>query len=129
MDNQFNTLLRSYHDNFLQHKLTGNPSYQQSYTAAQEGLDKIIASLQSEVDSQSSQISEFYKSDVEEKMRETESQTRDTQRKIIKERDRIEAAKMRAQGLQVSASSTDMTSRYIAAGVLGAIALVLSFVR
>jgi hypothetical protein len=129
MDNQFNTLLRSYHDNFLQHKLTGNPSYQQSYTAAQEGLDKIIDSLQSEVDSQSSQISEFYKSDVEEKMRETESQTRDTQRKIIKERDRIEAAKMRAQGLQVSASSTDMTSRYIAAGVLGAIALVLSFVR
>jgi hypothetical protein len=61
MDTQFTTLTRSYHDNYLQYALTGNPTYQTAYENAKDGLDTIISSLQSEVDEQESTISNFYK--------------------------------------------------------------------
>ena len=125
MDTQFNTLVRSYHDNFLQYRLTGNPSYQSSYSAAEQGIQTILNSLQSQVESQKSQMSEFYKDDVEARMKELQSQSRDAQRKFVSERDQIEAAKLRSQTAPVVASSDPLMSRYIALGAIGLTTLVL----
>lgn len=106
MDNQFNTLTRSYYDNFLQYRLTGNPSYQQAYQSAQQGLDQIIAGLEQTNSEQKQNISGFYKDDVEGRLRELQSQTRDTQRKIVSENDQVIAAEMRSQGLSGESSTT-----------------------
>lgn len=106
MDNQFNTLTRSYYDNFLQYRLTGNQSYQQAYQSAQQGLDQILAGLEQQNAEQKQNISGFYKDDVEGRLRELQSQTRDTQRKIVSENDQVIAAEMRSQGLSETSSTT-----------------------
>ena len=106
MDNQFNTLTRSYHDNFLQFRLTGNPSYQQAYQSAQQGLDQIITSLQSQNTQQKQSISGYYNEDVEGRIRDLRSQTRDTQRKLVSENDQVVAAEMRSNALTSSSSNT-----------------------
>lgn len=106
MDSQFNTLTRSYHDNFLQYRLTGNPSYQQAYQSAQQGLDQIITSLQSQNAQQKQSISGYYNQDVEGRLRDLRSQTRDTQRKLVSENDQVIAAEMRSKALTSSSSNT-----------------------
>ena len=65
MDNQFTTLTKSYYDNFLEYKLTGNESSQKAYMSAEQGIESILDGLGVEVDSQSSAISNFYKSGVQ----------------------------------------------------------------
>ena len=125
MDTQFNTLVRSYHDNFLQYRITGNPSYQSSYSAAEQGIQNILNSLQTQVESQKSEMSEFYKDDVEEKLRKLQSDSRDAQRKYVSQGDQIEAAKLRSQTVPVIASSDPLMSRYIALGVIGVTVLAL----
>jgi hypothetical protein len=121
MDSQFNTLIRSYHDNFLQYKLTGNSGYQNSYKSAQQGIESILSSLRSEVQSQDSEISSFYNDDVEGKLREIKSQTRSAETALLSDKDKLEAAQLRG----TSESVESLHSRYIALGVLGAIAVVL----
>lgn len=106
MDSQFNTLTRSYHDNFLQYRLTGNQSYQQAYQSAQQGLDQIIAGLQSQNAQQKQSISGYYNQDVEGRLRDIRSQKRDTQRKLVSENDQVVAAEMRSQGLSRESSNT-----------------------
>jgi hypothetical protein len=115
MDNQFNTLTRSYYDNFLQYRLTGNPSYKQAYESAQQGLDQIVSSLQEQNTEQKKNISSFYGEDVEGRLRDTRSQTRDTQRKLVSENDQVVAAQMRSQA--VSSSPSSNTTYYILGGV------------
>lgn len=124
MDGQFNTLVRSYHDNFLQYKLTGNASYKQAYEGAQQGIDSILEALQKEVDSQRSKVSQFYAN--EDKIRQTQSDLRDAKRNVVTERDQLEGAKLRETG---SISSTSLQSRYIALAVLGVIALGITAMR
>lgn len=106
MDNQFNTLTRSYHDNFLQYKLTGNPSYKQAYESAQQGLDQIVQSLQQQNTDQKKSISNFYNEDVEGRLRDLRSQTRDTERKIVSENDQVIAAEMRSKAVSGESSNT-----------------------
>lgn len=125
MDTQFNTLVRSYHDNFLQYRLTGNPSYQSSYSAAEQGIQTILDSLQTQVQSQKSDMSEFYKEDVENRLKEVQSQSRDAQRKFVSERDQLEASKLRAQTVPTTSYSDPMTSRYLAVGIIGVTVLAL----
>lgn len=121
MDSQFNTLVRSYHDNFLQYRLTGNSSYQQSYQSAQQGIETILSNLESENSKQRKEMSDFYNEDVEGRLRNLQSQTRDTRRKIVSENDEVIAAEMRQQGY----SEPSMTNRYIVLGVMSVIALGL----
>ena len=64
MDSQFNTLIRSYHDNYLQYKLTGTDSYKNAYSSAQQGIETILSTLQDSVESQKVTISNFYKEDI-----------------------------------------------------------------
>lgn len=106
MDSQFNTLIRSYHDNFLQYKLTGNPSYKQAYESAQQGLDTIVSSLEQQNTEQKKSISSFYSEDVEGRIRDLRSQTRDTEHKLVSENDQVVAAEMRSKAVAPQPSNT-----------------------
>ena len=124
MDSQFNTLVRSYHDNFLQYRLTGNSSYQQSYQSAQQGIETILSSMEAENSQQRKEMSDFYNQDVEGRLRNLKSETRDTKRKIVSENDEVIAAEMRQQTLSTPIEPS-MTNRYIALGVMSVVALGL----
>ena len=130
MDGQFNTLVRSYHDNYIQYKLTGGQSYQNAYMSAQEGIQTILDSLQKQASDQQAQISDFYKSDVEGKIRDTQSDITKYQKKIVRTEDEIEAAKMRSETpLPSPPIQTPLMSQYIALSILGVLALGLMALR
>jgi hypothetical protein len=119
MDSQFNTLARSYHDNYLQYKTTGKSSYQTAYQSAQAGIDNIIKTLQDQVSAQKAEVSSFYKSGVEMKLKELQHENRLLQHGLGDERDQIVAAEMRSNPVQTF-SGPSMTNYYIAGGVLAA---------
>lgn len=125
MDSQFNSLLRSYSDNYVQFKVTGNATYQNGYSAAQQGLDSIISQLQTAVDAQKQQIGDFYKSGVEQKLVDLEQRNRFLQRGLVSERDEIVAAQMRAETPPPGALSIQ-TWQYVTLGALGIMAIGLS---
>lgn len=125
MDSQFTTLTRSYHDNYLQYAMTGSTSYQTAYEAAKEGLDNIISTLQSEVDSQNDTISNFYKSGTEGKLRDLKSQTTDAKRAIVSGHDELIAAQMRIVP-QSTPTATNYLPYYVTAGALTVAAIVLN---
>lgn len=126
MDGQFNTLVKSYHDNYIQYKLKGGQPDQNAYLSAEQGIKKILESLQEEVSAQTSEISNFYKSGIEEKLRDTQSDMKTYQRKIVKTDDEIEAAKMRAEvPPPLPSPQMPLISQYIALSILGVISLGL----
>ena len=118
MDSQFNSLIQSYSSNYVQYKVTGNPSYQNGYSAAQQGLDSIVGQLKEEIDSGKEQISAFYKSGVDQKITSLNMKNRKLQRGILTEKDDIAAATIRGQPTFMVSTSIS-TSQYIALGVLG----------
>jgi len=126
MDSQFTTLTRSYHDNYLQYSLTGNESYQTAYEAAKTGLDNIISSLESEVADQESVISNFYKSDVEGKMRDLKSGIMDTKRLGVSIQDQLTAAQIRQVPQTTAVIPTNYTPYYVTAGVLIVFSMLLN---
>jgi hypothetical protein len=129
MDSQFNSLVQSYSSNYVQYKVTGNPSYQNGYVAAQQGLDSIIGQLQDQVNSGKQQVADFYKSGVEQKITDLNLKNRKLQRGILTQKDDIEAAKIR--GEQPAPAPTPppvSTSQYVALGVLGLTMVVLMVV-
>jgi hypothetical protein len=120
MDSQFNSLVQSYSSNYVQYKVTGNPSYQSGYTSAQQGLDSILSQLQDQVNSGKQQIAAFYKSGVEQKITDLEMKNRKLQRGILTEKDDIAAAKIRGeQAAPPPVAAPVTTSQYVAIGVLG----------
>lgn len=128
MDKQFTTLTSSYYDNYLQYKLTGNSSYQNSYTSADEGIQTILSSLRDQVNTQNQQINDFYQADVEGKLRSLQSDIQSTQRTILKEKDAATAATMRSQSSSSSFGSIPQ-SYYISIGSLTAIVVLLLALR
>ena len=126
MDKQFTTLTSSYYDNYLQYKITGNPSYQNSYMSADQGIQSILSSLQDQVNTQNQQISAFYNADVEGKLRSLQSDIRSTQRNILKESDEATAASMR---VTPTSFGSIPTSYYISVGSLTAIVFLLLALR
>ena len=128
MDKQFTTLTSSYYDNYLQYKLTGNSSYQNSYMSADEGIQSILSNLQDQINAQNQQINSFYQSDVEGKLRSLHSDIQSAQRTIIKEKDSATAASMRTQSSSSNFGSIPQ-SYYISIGSLTAIALLLLALR
>lgn len=123
MDSQFNSLVQSYSSNYVQYKVTGNNSYQNGYTSAQQGLDTIIGQLQAEVNSGKQKISNFYKSGIEQKITDLNLKNRKLQRGILTEKDDIVAAKIRGEPPPTSPPVS--TSQYVAIGVLGITMVVL----
>lgn len=124
MDNQFNTLMRSYHDNYLQFKLTGDQKYQKAYESAKEGLDSILRAKKTEVDSDSQKIQNTLGTDAENKMKDVKSQSIHLVRGLSKEKDEEVAAEMRTQS---SPPIQSTTIQYVAIGVLLATIVGLSF--
>jgi hypothetical protein len=127
MDSQFNTLARSYHDNFLEYKLTGNPSYQQAYQSAQKDLDRIVSTMSDENSKQKKDISDFYNQDLEGKIRDARYKRKDAQRKITLENDQVISAEMRSSGGTAEiVDKPDMTNRWITLGSMTLIAILLT---
>jgi hypothetical protein len=127
MDSQFNSLIQSYNSNYVQYKITGNPSYQTGYVSAQEGLDSIISQLQEQVNTEKTDISNFYKSGVEETLNSLQQKNRKLQRGIVMEKDDIVAEKIRNEQPAPSPSPPLITTnQYIMLGVLAATILGLT---
>lgn len=126
MDSQFTTLTRSYHDNFLQYATTGGSAYKTAYEAAKDGLDNIISSVQSEVDSQDETISNFYKTGTEGKLRDLHSQTINAKRNVVTGHDDLVTAKMRQVPQAITVVSANYTPYYVTAGALTLAIIVLN---
>jgi hypothetical protein len=122
MNNQFNTLIQSYHDNFLQYKITGNSSYQSAYQSAQQTIDGIINNLESQNTEQRQKISSFYDENHEEKLREIAADERNAQRRVIEEHDKLTASEMR--NVELTPPSTNYL--YYITGALIVMALMIS---
>lgn len=126
-DSQFTTLARSLRDNYLQYKMTGSKSAESAFASAGKGIETILADLQTSVDAQKAEISSFYKTDTETALKTLEAESRSLQHGIVEQKDRLTAAQMR-QSQTPSAPTTDLTSRYIAAGVLVGATLLLALI-
>jgi hypothetical protein len=125
MDSQFNTLLRSYSDNYIQFKVTGAPKFQQGYTAAQQGIESILSQMKTMVDAQKQQMSEFYKSGIEQKVTELNQRNRFLQRGLVSESDEVTAAHMRSDTSSIQLPAIQ-TWQYVTIGILGVTAIALS---
>jgi hypothetical protein len=128
MDKQFNTLKQSYYDNYLQYKITGNPSYQNSYTAAEQGIQTILSELTSQINARQSDISNFYSKSTEDKLRQLQSDTKFAQQKVISEKDEVTASNMRQSSSSI-APPPSLKNYYIAVGSLGVIMVGLMMIR
>jgi hypothetical protein len=128
MDTQFNTLKQSYYDNFLQYRITGNPSYQNSYLAAQQGIQSILSQLTDQVNSSQGSISNFYNQATQDKLHQLQSDTKFAQQEIISEGDQITAATMRQQQNSIVPPAS-LNNYYIAIGALGITVVGLMMLR
>jgi hypothetical protein len=126
MDNQFNTLMRSYHDNYLQFKLTGNTKYQIAYEAAEQGLDAIVLAKNQEVQSDAQNIQSTLGADSENKMKDVKSQSVHLGQGLIDQHDEEVASEMRLSG-PVEAPVTPIF-QYVAIGIMVATIVALSVV-
>lgn len=129
MDKQFNTLKQSLYDNYLQYRITGNPSYQNSYIAAEQGIQTIISELTSQVNSSQSNIANFYNKSTEDKLRQLQSDTKFAQQEIISEGDQITAANMRQSATSTFVPPPSLSNYYIAAGSLAIVMFGLMMIR
>jgi paraquat-inducible protein B len=126
MDSQFNTLTRSYHDNFLQYRLTGTMSYKQAYTHAKTDIERVLKELEDKQYKTQKEISDFYGQDVEGNIRNSQSQKEQAQRKLVSGNDQLVSAEMRMpSSLQAQVSNPSMTNYYIALGVMTGIYALL----
>jgi len=124
MDSQFHSLENSFSTNYVQYKVTGNNSYQNSYNAAKQGLETILANLENDVNASTNEINDFYKSGIEQEIGKLSSSNRKLQKGITVENDSLIAEKSRnQQGFQTGITTT----QYISAGVCLAIIAGLSF--
>lgn len=126
MDNQFTTLTKSYYDNFLQYKLTGNESNQKAYMSAEQGIQNILSGLTDQVNSQNDSITNFYKSDVQTKLKTIRSDIQSTQRDIVLNKDSLAAAEMRTPTSTAPVSESIPTSYLFMTGALLVIGALLS---
>uniref|UniRef100_A0A6C0F2N5 Uncharacterized protein n=1 Tax=viral metagenome TaxID=1070528 RepID=A0A6C0F2N5_9ZZZZ len=125
MDNQFNTLMRSYHDNYLQFKLTGNTKYKIAYESAEQGLDAIVLAKNRAVQSDAQNIETTLGTDAENKMKDVKSQSVHLGQGLVDQNDEEVAAQMR--NIATNDAPVSLTTQYIILGVLVATIAGLSF--
>lgn len=129
MDSQFNTLVSSYRDNYVQYKVTGNTKFQSAYESAQQGIQTILNSLENEVSNEKQDINNFYSKDIEGQLQKTNSKTKYLRTGIMDEHDLTKTAEIRQSQLTGPPPKPSLTSsEYTTLGVLVAIAGVLMFV-
>jgi hypothetical protein len=112
MDSQFNTLVRSYHDNFLEHRVTGENRFRTSYEGAREGIENILKTLNDDVQKKQVELSDFYRSGVRDNLR-------DLKQSLAEQNDIQIAAEKRQEVLP----PPSLRWQYIGLGVLGAATL------
>lgn len=113
MDSQFNTLIRSYHDNYLQYKISGNSSYQQSYQLAKEGIETILSTMENENAEKQKNITAFQSQNIEEKIRDIQSQKTANKRKVITQNDQLVSAEMRSKAIETFTQNESSNSGYV----------------
>lgn len=122
MDNQFTTLSRSYRDNYLQYSLTGNQTYKSAYEAAKQGLDNIIQSMTTEVETNSTNLKNSVGADAASLFQDKQAGLDNVGTAIHTQKDRVVEAQMRQPALPPAPS---YISQYLAiSGLLGAIVLL-----
>lgn len=126
MESQFNTLLSSYRDNYIEYKLTGNKSNQTAYMSAKEGIDNILSSLEGEVGTNKQQISAGYSDESKASLTKLHDQVRNSNLDFSSSKDQLEAAQMRSQAMTTTAINPDLKNYYIATAVLSGIGILLS---
>lgn len=117
MNNQFNTLISSYRDNYLQYKVTGQSKFQTAYQSAQQGIQSILDNLSSQVSDEKTKINSFYSEDVEGQMQKLNSKSKFLRGGIVGEKDLTKTAQMRQDQLTTPLPSLS-TNQYIVLGVL-----------
>jgi hypothetical protein len=122
MDSQWTTLLRSYRDNYLEYKVTGDPKYKQSVDSAQEGLDNILNILKGQLDDQNKTLAEFNASNTQSQLNELKNQEADLRQGMLEQEDMLTTAQIRQSSSTNIISKNDM----IGLGVLTAITIGLS---
>jgi len=119
--------MRSYHDNYLQYKLTGDQKYQRAYEAAEKGLDAIILAKNQAVQADAQSIQTTLGADSENKMRDVKSQAIHLGQGLVDERDAETAAEMRLN-TPVQGSPPQPIFQYVAIGILLVTIVGLNFV-
>ncbi len=129
MDNQFTNLTKSFYDNFLEYRIGGSTGSQTAYTAADQGIKTILDGLRNRVNVQNQEITNFYNSDVEGKLKNIRSEIEATQQTLVTNKDKVVTAQMRTPEVMPQASSTSVPIGYwIGIGVLITIAALLMVV-
>jgi hypothetical protein len=122
MDNQFNTLSRSYSDNYVQYSLTGVKSYKTAYESAYKGLQDVIVAKQAEVDEEKKNIDSALGADAVSLFHSNQAGLGSLTQGIHDSRDRVKAAEMR---IPAPAPKPDYTDKYITLmALLGGLAIV-----
>jgi|UniRef100_A0A6C0AI80 hypothetical protein len=124
MDSQLTTLSSSYHDNYLQYKLTGNDSYKKAYESAKEGLDNIITAKKKELVSANQTIHDAMGADAITHFRQNQAGLGNLVEGIHEERDKVTAAQMR---LPIPQPPLNYTDKLIAISVLLGVIVVLQY--
>jgi hypothetical protein len=115
-------LSRSYRDNYLQYSLTGNQTYKSAYEAAKQGLDNIIQSMTTEVETNSTNLKNSVGADAASLFQDKQAGLGNVGTAIHTQKDRVVEAQMRQPALPPAPS---YISQYLAiSGLLGAIVLL-----
>ena len=122
MDNQFTTLSRSYRANYLQYSLTGNQTYKTAYEAAKQGLDNIIQSMTTEVETNSQNLRNAVGTDAASLFQDKQAGLSNVGGAIHKQKDRVVEAQMRQPPSPPSPSY--ITQYLVISGLLGTIVLL-----
>jgi hypothetical protein len=107
MDNQFNTLARSYHDNYIEYATTGGQSYRNGYESAQKGLEDIIASLTRQVTQNTENIKLAVGKSGAAQFREKQALLNNIGAHIRQQSDRVEQGNMRVPAVSYGKTYTN----------------------
>ena len=95
MDSQFNTLSRSYHDNYIEYATTGKKAYKSAYEKAEEGLKSVIDSLKKQIHENTTNIKDTLGSNAKSLLVEKQNGLNNIGRGIHQQKDRVVEAQMR----------------------------------
>uniref|UniRef100_A0A6C0CGJ6 Uncharacterized protein n=1 Tax=viral metagenome TaxID=1070528 RepID=A0A6C0CGJ6_9ZZZZ len=122
MDSQFNTLIQSYHDNYIQFAVNGDTKYQTAYQQAEDSIKKLIQEKQDELNSAESNIQSMLGDQTQQQIRNNFSILNEIGIDIHNQQDRLTAANMRSN-IQLPTGPTTNTYIWIAS-LLGVIVVL-----
>ena len=122
MSSAFTSSKKTFHDNYLEYKITGDQKYKTAVDSAKQSMDSILASLQQQVTS-SDKLN--HNKDFSHVLRKLENENKQKHKKLIEEKDLLKEAEMRGfSDQQVPVPSS--TWKYVMIGVLGGVSVLLS---